>query len=163
VIPALSNLTLCRTTEESRLINAARHRAIIIAGSGMCSGGRILHHLRHNLWRPECHVVIASFQAPGTLGRALVDAARHVHIYGEEVRVAAKIHTLGGLSAHGDRDDLLRWYTSFSHRPPVCLVHGEPAPAASFAASLGASGTSVRIAVSGERIDLARLASAPPQ
>ena len=112
---------------ESRAVgNAPTNRApstrcvaarIIIAGSGMANGGRVLHHLKHNLERPECHVVIVGFQAPGTLGRQLVDRQPEVRIHGQRVRCEAQIHTLGGLSAHGDQADLLRWYDSFAGTP----------------------------------------------
>ncbi|MDZ3824205.1 MAG: MBL fold metallo-hydrolase RNA specificity domain-containing protein, partial [Pseudoxanthomonas sp.] len=99
--------------------------ALVIAGSGMCSGGRILHHLRHNLWRRECHVMIIGYQSAGTLGRKLVDGNQFVRIYGEDIRVAATVHTVGGLSAHAGQDDLLAWYQAIAGRPPVHLVHGE--------------------------------------
>lgn len=155
-MPPLDNLHLCRTPEESRAINEHRSHAFIIAGSGMCNGGRILHHLRHNLGRPECHVVITGFQAPGTLGRALVDREPSVRIYGVPVRVAARVHTLGGLSAHGDRGDLLRWYGSFGQRPPVWLVHGEPDAAEALREALGSAGARATVARPGLRVDLAR-------
>jgi len=118
-------LHLSRTPNQSMAINKIRSGALIIAGSGMCNGGRIKHHLKHNLWRNDCHVIIVGFQAQGTLGRALVDGARHVRLWGETIRVGAKIHTVGGLSAHADQGELLRWYEGFDGRPPVALVHGE--------------------------------------
>lgn len=92
----------------------------------MCTGGRIKYHLKHNLWRSNCHVIIAGFQAAGTLGRSLVDGACYVRLWGETVRVAAKVHTIGGLSAHADQTGLLAWYQCVRGRPPVLLVHGEP-------------------------------------
>jgi metallo-beta-lactamase family protein len=156
-LPRVPNLKLCRTADESRAINAARHHAIVVAGSGMCNGGRILHHLQHNLWRPECHVIITSFQAPGTLGRALVERVPYVRIHGDEIKVAATVHTLGGLSAHGDRRDLLQWYSSFASRPPVYLVHGEPEVAEKFSASLRAAGAVATATRPGMRVDLAAL------
>jgi metallo-beta-lactamase family protein len=156
-MPALDNLHLCRTPDESRAINAHRSHAFIIAGSGMCNGGRVLHHLRHNVGRPECHVVITGFQAPGTLGRALVDREPFVRIHGLPVRVEAQVHTLGGLSAHGDREDLLRWYRSFAKRPPVWLVHGEPDAAGALRDALGAMGAAAAVATPGSSIDLAEL------
>ncbi len=119
------DLHLSRTPNQSMAINKIRSGALIIAGSGMCTGGRIKHHLKHNLWRNDCHVIIVGFQAQGTLGRALVDGARHVRLWGETIRVGAKIHTVGGLSAHADQGELLRWYEGFDGRPPVALVHGE--------------------------------------
>jgi metallo-beta-lactamase family protein len=123
--PELPNLYATRTAEESMLINRIESGAIIIAGSGMCTGGRILHHLKNNIWRPECHVVIVGFQAIGTLGRRLVDRADEIALWGDTYRVRATVHTIGGLSAHGDQADLMDWYASFEGRPPVYLVHGE--------------------------------------
>src|SRR5690606_36158794 len=125
-MPLLPNLKLSETADESRRINRMRSGVIVIAGSGMCEGGRILHHLKHNVWRPECHVLIVGYQANGTLGRRLVDGEAYVRIHHEAIRVRASIHTVGGLSAHGDQDDLVRWYRNFKGRPPVYLVHGEP-------------------------------------
>ncbi len=91
----------------------------------MCSGGRIQHHLKKNIWRPECHLVIVGYQAFGTLGRRIVDGAEKIRLWGEEYPVRAKLHTIGGLSAHADQADLLDWYGAFSGHPPVYLVHGE--------------------------------------
>jgi metallo-beta-lactamase family protein len=122
---ALPNLIAARSSQESMRINSVESGAIIIAGSGMCSGGRILHHLKHNLWRPQCHVIIIGFQANGTLGRRLVDGADQVRLWQETIRVNASIHTVGGLSAHADQSGLLDWYGGFANRPPVSLVHGE--------------------------------------
>jgi metallo-beta-lactamase family protein len=108
------------------VINEVKSGGIIIAGSGMCTGGRILHHLRNNIWQPGCHVVIVGFQAYGTLGRRLVDGADEVRLFGDTCKVRARVHTVGGLSAHADQRDLLEWYGAFANRPPVYLVHGEP-------------------------------------
>ena len=121
----LPNLFQTRTPEESMAINQLESGAIIIAGSGMCSGGRILHHLKHNVWRPQCHLVIVGFQAYGTLGRRLVDGAETIKLWGDEYRVRIRVHTIGGLSAHGDQADLMAWYGAFDNKPPVYLVHGE--------------------------------------
>jgi metallo-beta-lactamase family protein len=123
--PDLPNLHITRTPEESMQINEIESGAIIIAGSGMCSGGRILHHLRNNVWRPECHLVIVGFQAYGTLGRKLVEGAETVRLFGDEYRVRIRTHTIGGLSAHADQADLISWYEGFRNKPPVYLVHGE--------------------------------------
>jgi metallo-beta-lactamase family protein len=158
----LPNLVLSESPDDSRGINDIRGGAIIIAGSGMANGGRVLHHLKHNLERPECQVVIIGFQAPGTLGRRLVDRAPEVHIHGRRVRVAAQIHTLGGLSAHGDQADLLRWYDSFRPRPPVFLVHGEVKAAQVLAAKLRELGTRATVTHPGMRVDLNTLAHLPP-
>jgi len=123
--PLLPNLRMSHTPNQSMAINRIRRGAIIIAGSGMCTGGRIRHHLKHNIWRRECHLVITGFQARGTLGRLLVDGARQIRLWGEEIRVAAAVHTINGLSAHADQAGLKNWYAGFSNRPPVTLVHGE--------------------------------------
>jgi metallo-beta-lactamase family protein len=106
-------------------INDIEAGAIVIAGSGMCTGGRILHHLKNNIWRPQCHLVIVGYQAIGTLGRRLVDGAEEIRMWGDTYRVRAQRHTIGGLSAHADQTDLVDWYRSFENRPPVYLVHGE--------------------------------------
>lgn len=124
--PKLPKFYTTRTTEESMVINKIESGAIVIAGSGMCTGGRIQHHLKNNIWRPECHVVIVGFQAYGTLGRRLVDGADEIRLWGDTYKVRSSIHTIGGLSAHGDQADLLDWYGAFENRPPVYLVHGEP-------------------------------------
>lgn len=123
--PELPNLYETPSVEESMVINEMESGAIIIAGSGMCSGGRILHHLKNNVWRPQCHLVIVGYQAIGTLGRRLVDGADEIRLWGDTYRVRAQRHTIGGLSAHADQADLLDWYGSFGDRPPVYLVHGE--------------------------------------
>ncbi len=123
--PDLPNLYATRTAEESMTINEIETGAVIIAGSGMCTGGRILHHLKNNIWRPQCHLVIVGYQAIGTLGRRLVDGADEIRLWGDSYRVRAQRHTIGGLSAHADQTDLMDWYGSFTGRPPVYLVHGE--------------------------------------
>jgi metallo-beta-lactamase family protein len=153
-LPALPNLSLCRTADESMAINRMSHGAIVIAGSGMCTGGRIVHHLKHNLARPECDVVFSGFQAQGTLGRAIVDGRDQVRIHGAPVQVAARVHTLGGFSAHGDQHDLLRWYSSIPGRPPVWLVHGEASAAEGLRDALRGQGSRAEVAAPGIRLDL---------
>jgi metallo-beta-lactamase family protein len=111
--------------EESQAINRIKSGAIIMAGSGMCEGGRVAHHLKHNLWRPECSVIFTGFQARGTLGRRIVDGAIHVHVLGEEIAVRAKVFTINGFSAHADKKGLLEWLSSFTNKPTVFIVHGE--------------------------------------
>ncbi|MDP2808845.1 MAG: MBL fold metallo-hydrolase [Rhodocyclaceae bacterium] len=120
--------------EESMALNRIKGGAVILSASGMCDAGRIKHHLRHNLPRPESSVVITGFQAAGTLGRRLVDGARRVRIFGEEVTVRADIHTIGGLSAHADQAALLGWLGHF-RRPPsrTFVVHGESETIGTFA------------------------------
>lgn len=157
--PLLPNLTLCRTGRQSMQLNRIRSGAIIIAGSGMCNGGRIRHHLKHNVWRDNCHVVIVGFQARGTLGRALVDGAKHIRLWGETIKVEAEIHTIGGLSAHADQAGLMEWYGGFGKAPPVVLVHGEPdASAVLYAELAGRVNAPVRIANLGDRLDLRSMA-----
>ena len=121
-------------TDESIAINRVTSGAIIIAGSGMCSGGRILHHLKQRLARRDTHVVFAGYQASGTLGRHLVEGAHEVRLWGEHVQVHARIHTLGGLSAHADQEALCRWYGGFRGHPQVAVVHGEPHASTTLAA-----------------------------
>ncbi len=119
--------------ERSKSLNEIRHGAVILSASGMCEAGRIKYHLRENLPRSECSVLIAGFQAAGTLGRRLVDGARLVHIFGQPVPVRARIYTVGGLSAHADQAALLNWLRGF-HRPPgqTFVVHGEAGASANF-------------------------------
>ena len=124
-MPKPQNLHFTRDVSESKEINAIENGAIIIAGSGMCNGGRIIYHLKRNISRPECHVLITGFQVEGTLGRELVEGAGKVTIRGEEFSVAAPVHTVGGLSAHGDQRDLLHWLKGFATGPHVYVVHGE--------------------------------------
>ena len=121
----LPNLHETRDTAQSIRLNSVRGGALIIAGSGMCTGGRIIHHLANNLPRRGSHVMIIGYQSHGTLGRRLVDGAETVRIHGDDVRVAARIHTIGGLSAHAGQSELARWYGTIDGRPPVHLVHGE--------------------------------------
>ncbi len=100
-----------------------------MAGAGMCTAGRILHHLRHNLSNPQAHVLIVGYQARGSLGRMLVDGARKVHIFGDSIAVHAQIHSLGGFSAHAGQTDLLKWLEYIAPvKPRVILTHGENKP-----------------------------------
>jgi metallo-beta-lactamase family protein len=160
-MPLLPNLKLCRDTEESMAINRIQSGAIIIAGSGMCTGGRIVHHLKQNLPTERNHVIIVGYQAVGTLGRKLVDGLESVRIHRSEVPVKARIHTVGGLSAHGDRDDLVRWYGSMANHPPVYLVHGERDSQEAFADTLRSQyGTLVHLPEPGDTLDLSIYRSA---
>ena len=112
--------------EESQKINKIKSGAIIIAGSGMCEGGRIRHHFKHNIWRPECSIIFTGFQVKGTLGRHIIDGAKTAHILGEEMVIRAKVYTIGGFSAHADQKELLEWLGAFTVKPEeVFIVHGE--------------------------------------
>jgi metallo-beta-lactamase family protein len=154
-LPLLPNLTFSRSTDQSIGLNRIRSGAIIVAASGMCEGGRIKHHLKHNVWRKDCHVIIVGYQARGTLGRRLVDGARYIRLWGEAVQVKATVHTIGGFSAHADQAALVEWYRHFEKRPPLLLVHGEAGAAAVLAQRLRTElHAPVRPARPGESIDL---------
>ncbi len=159
-MPLLPNLVMSSSADESRKINEIKSGAIVIAGSGMCTGGRILHHFKHQLWRPQTQVIMVGYQAKGSFGRRLVDGHEHVRIHHQSIRVAAKIHTVGGLSAHGDQDDLARWYNGFETPPPVCLVHGEQDAAEEFSKRLKKEGAPwVKLTQPGMTVDLGQLQS----
>jgi metallo-beta-lactamase family protein len=143
-------LHFTRDTAESIAINQVRSDAVILAGSGMATGGRVLHHLRHNLWRSECGVVFVGYAASGTLARQIIDGQRTVRIFGETIRVAARIYTIGGFSAHADRDDLLAWAKSAGAPSRIFLVHGEEAPRQALASLLAARDLSVSLPMHGE-------------
>jgi metallo-beta-lactamase family protein len=122
----LSSTRMCSTPGESRALNSVKEPCLIMAGSGMCTGGRIMHHLRHNLPIPEAAVLIVGFQSQGTLGRKLVDGAKSVMMFGEEIPVHASIHTMGGFSAHADQTGLLDWFSNLApSRPRTIITHGE--------------------------------------
>jgi len=126
-LPDLERVRFTDSLEESMRINGVRAGAIIISASGMCEGGRIKHHLRYNISRPECAVVFVGFQAAGTLGRRIVDGAKSVRIFRESYPVRAKLFTINGLSAHADHDALLGWIGQFRQPPgQTWVVHGEP-------------------------------------
>lgn len=122
----------------------------------MCTGGRIKQHLKHNVWRRECHILIVGFQAGGTLGRSLVDGAKNIRLWGETIKVAATIHTIGGLSAHADQRDLLKWIENFKSRPEIVLIHGEQESLTSLANTIQKNGCSDKplIPVYGETLEL---------
>ena len=123
---SLPNLRFTLSTDQSREINEMAGPAIVIAASGMCNAGRIKHHLRHNLWRPEATIVFVGFQAIGTPGRKIVDGAKKIRILGEEVVVNARIFTIGGFSSHAGQSQILTWLSHFKvNHPQVFLVHGE--------------------------------------
>jgi metallo-beta-lactamase family protein len=135
----LETLELCASAAQSRALNLQPGPCIIIAGAGMCTGGRVLHHFKHNLWRPETLVVIVGYQAAGTLGRLLVEGAKRVQVMDEEIAVRAQIHTLGGFSAHAGQSELLAWLAPMAAgRPQVVLTHGEEPARAALAAKIAA-------------------------
>ena len=121
----LPNLRYSKSSQDSMAINKIESGAIIIAGSGMMTGGRIKHHIKHNIWRRNCHLIVTGYQSHGTMGRKLVEGAKKINLWGQSIAVKAKIHTIGGLSAHTDQKGLMDWYGNFKGRPPVFLVHGE--------------------------------------
>ncbi len=132
---ALPGLHFCRETAESMQLNRIVGGAVILAGSGMATGGRVRHHLRHNLWREQSSIVFVGFAAQGTLARRIIDGARSVSLFGEDVPVRAAIHTINGFSAHADRDELLAWQRQI--QPDVTfLVHGEEDVMTRFATNL---------------------------
>ncbi len=124
----IPNLRMTLTAPESMEINEYKGPAIIISANGMCSAGRIKHHLKHNLWRPGSSLVIVGFQGEGTTGRQIVEGAKSVRIFGEKVAVRARVFTIGGFSAHADQGDLLNWISHFEEKPSprVFVIHGEP-------------------------------------
>jgi len=122
----LRTLEATASAEESMRINQVPGPCFIMAGAGMCNAGRILHHLKHNLWKPQTHVIIVGFQTQESLGRRLIEGEKRVRIFGEVIQVKAKIHTLGGFSAHAGQRDLLTWFSAMAAgRPHVFLTHGE--------------------------------------
>jgi len=132
----MPNLQFTENTRDSMAINDRSGSAIIIAGSGMCTAGRIKHHLKHNLWRAGASIVMVGFQAKGTTGRKIVDGSKQVKIFRENVSVRAKVFTIGGFSAHADQNDLLEWISHFESKPRVFVVHGEPTASRALAAKI---------------------------
>ncbi len=118
-------LHMVRDPAGSMALNRIEGGAVIMAGSGMCTGGRVRHHLRHNLWRPAASVVFVGFAAQGTLARRIIDGAERVSIFGEDVPVRAHVHTINGFSAHADQAELLAWHARVGGRERTILVHGE--------------------------------------
>jgi metallo-beta-lactamase family protein len=118
-------LNLTTSTEESMAINRIKGGAIVIAGSGMCTGGRIRHHFKQRIWDRRNTVIFTGYQARGTLGRVIVDGAKAIKMFGEEYVVKARVETLGGLSAHAGQGQLVDWVGGFTPPPRTFLVHGE--------------------------------------
>lgn len=147
----LPGLHFTRETADSMDLNRISSGAVILAGSGMATGGRVRHHLKHNLWRQNSSVIFVGFAAKGTLARQIIDGAKTVHLFGEEIPVRARIHTINGFSAHADRDELLAWH----HRvgaPRTFLVHGEEEVMRQFGALL--ENTKVEMPTLGQAYEL---------
>lgn len=149
-------LHLTETTEESKMLNMDTMPKVIISASGMCDAGRIRHHLKHNLWRPDSAVVFVGFQAVGTLGRHLMEGAQSVKLFGEDVAVRAKIVNFQGLSSHADHDHLLDWIGKFkdSQVQHVFVVHGDREVAPVFAETIGKLGFAAHAPQYTEEYDL---------
>ena len=148
---SLPGLHFARETANSAAINRITGGGVIMAGSGMCTGGRIRHHLRHNLWRPEASVIFVGYAAQGTLARKIIDGAKQVEIFGETIAVRAEVHTINGFSAHADQAELLAWQAQ-THAERTILVHGEADAMRAFADKLG--GAKVEIPALGDTIEL---------
>jgi metallo-beta-lactamase family protein len=148
---ALPGLRFTRETAASMALNRITGGAVIMAGSGMCTGGRVRHHLRHHLWRQESSIVFVGFAAPGTLARILIDGAEHVRLFGDDIRVRAQLHTINGFSAHADRDELLAWHRAIQPERTI-LVHGEEKSMRAFAGHL--TDTQVLMPQQGETIPI---------
>jgi metallo-beta-lactamase family protein len=148
---ALPGLHLARESADSMAINRIAGGAVIMAGSGMATGGRIRHHLRHNLWRADAAVVFVGFAAKGTLARQIIDGAKQVEIFGETIAVRAEVHTINGFSAHADQAELLAWH-AHTHAERTILVHGDADVMRVFAEKLG--GAKIEIPALGDTIDL---------
>ncbi len=123
---SFAGLCTAVTSEESKAINFDDRPKVILSASGMCDAGRIKHHLKHNLWRPESTILFVGYQSAGTLGRAIADGAKRVKLFGEDIEVRAQVRTLAGVSGHADNAGLMRWISSFQKKPQkVFVLHGE--------------------------------------
>lgn len=151
-------LKMAVTSEESKMINFDMKPKVIISASGMCEAGRIRHHLKHNLWRPESTIVFVGYQTRGTLGRSLLEGATEVRLFGEPIEVKAKIVKITGISGHADKNGLLKWINHFTEQPPkrVFVVHGEDKVCDSFVTALTDSGYIASAPYSGTQFDLIR-------
>ncbi len=148
---AVSGLHLARDGAASRAINTISGGAVIMAGSGMCTGGRVMHHLQHNLARDACSVIFVGYAAVGTPARRVIDGAQSIRLFGEEVPVRARIYTINGFSAHADRDELLAWRAKVG-APRTFLVHGDADVMQKFASRL--TGTAVELPEPGQSYPL---------
>lgn len=147
----LPGLHFTRQTADSIALNSVHSGAVIMAGSGMCTGGRVRHHLKHNLWREDSSVAFVGYAARGTLARQIIDGAKHVKLFGEDVPVRARVYTINGFSAHADQRELLAWHAP-TRADRTFLVHGEEKSMRRFAEALG--GTHVEMPSRGEVVEL---------
>ena len=147
-------LSYTRDRVESKAINHVTRGALILAGSGMCTGGRVLHHLEQLLPRPECAVVFVGYAAQGTPARALIDGARSLHLYGQDIPVRARIHTIGGFSGHGDHAGLLRWLEGAGDGAAAFLVHGDPQALEAMRRELSGTGRPVTVPALHQTVEL---------
>ncbi len=123
---AFAGLKLSITSDESKTINFDEKPKVILSASGMCEAGRIRHHLKHNLWRPECTILFVGYQSVGTLGRTILEGAKEVKLFGEPIEVRARVESMKGLSGHADKDGLINWINAFEEKPKkVFVVHGD--------------------------------------
>ncbi len=152
---SFENLKLCLTTEESKQINFEKRPCVIISASGMCEAGRIRHHLKHNIWKENSTILFVGYQSVGTLGRRIVDGAKKIKLFGEEIQVNAEIRILHAKSGHADRNGLKKWVDSFDPRPSrVYIIHGEEESALSFADLLKQDNYEVKVPFSGDCFDI---------
>ena len=134
-----SDVHFIESVEDSMALNDVPGPKIILSASGMCDAGRIVHHLKHNIWQRNCHILFVGYQAEGTLGRRIIEGAKKVNILGETLQVNAQIHTIGGLSAHADVDEMMAWLKFYQDKnPKVFLVHGDPCASQAFAKRISA-------------------------
>ena len=161
---SFSNLRMTTSVEESKALNEDGIPKVIISASGMCDAGRIRHHLKHNLWRPECTIAFVGYQGEGTLGRHLLDGAKTVRMFGEDIAVHAKIVNYTGLSSHADRDHLISWISDFKEPKPqhVFIVHGDREVAPFFAQTVAGLGFQAHAAQYTEAWDLAACTQLEP-
>jgi len=152
----LKTLKMTATADESKGINDVQGTCLIMAGAGMCNGGRVLHHLKQNLWKPETQILFVGFQGHGSLGRRLIEGENPVTIHGEKVAVRAKMHTLNGFSAHAGQKDLLAWFSAIAKsRPKVVLTHGEDRQRGVLAGEIHKRfGLKCRLPIMGETIEI---------
>ena len=151
-------LTMTESSEESKMLNMDKSSKVIISASGMCDAGRIRHHLKHNLWREECAIVFVGYQGEGTLGRHLLEGAKQVRLFGEDIAVNASIYNFKGLSSHADRDHLIKWIEHIQGPTPqqIFVVHGDAPVTEIFANTLREKGLPAHAPLYEEVFDLSK-------